>query len=136
MHHPAAFEGVRPEQLAVRCLRKRHYLRDDVLGAQVAWFNALCVDDFDLPAFREWQSAGAQAEAAAAAAGEAGEGGGTGDLAARATAAAAAAREAAAAAAGQGGQQEKQPEDFYSLQDEFYSGDAGAAKEAPRATER
>ena len=59
--------------LRVRCLRKRHYMRDDVLGAAVEWFNALCVDDYDLPAFRQWQAA--QADLEAAGGDEAGAGG-------------------------------------------------------------
>lgn len=138
--HPpsrAAFEDVTPEQLAVRCLRKRHYLRDDVLGAALAWFNALCVDDFDLPAFREWQRAAAEAQAAAAAGGAAAEPSGGGDVAARAAATAAAAKERAA------GGDEQQPEDFYSLQQEFYKeqevgggGKAAGQEEPPTATER
>ena len=41
--YPAAYEGVRPEHLTVRCLRKRDYMSDGVLGAAISWFNALCV---------------------------------------------------------------------------------------------
>ena len=44
-------------------------MSDQVLGSAVEWFNALCVDDTDLPAFREWQRWQQELDAAAAAAG-------------------------------------------------------------------
>jgi len=122
----------------VRCLRKRHYLRDDVLGAAVEWFNALCVDDFDLPAFRQWQAAQADLEAA----GEEAAGGAAGDVAARA---AEAAKQQQQATAGKGDSGDgEEVEDFWALQDEFYKEPAGKAaagqqqeqQEAPAATER
>lgn len=113
----AAFEDVRPEQLHVRCLRKRAYMSDAVLGAQVAWFNALCADDYDLPAFREWQAAQDAADAAAEGEGEDEEEGN--GVAARAAATAAAAR-------GQEGEGQE-PDDFWALQDEFYKEEEPAA---------
>lgn len=133
--HAAAFEGVQPEMLRVRCLRKRHYMRDDVLGAAVEWFNALCVDDFDLPTFRQWQAAQADLEAAG---GE--EAAAAGDVAARA---AEAAKQQQQQAAGQGSEEGgDEVEDFWALQDEFYKEPAGKAaagqqrEDAPAATER
>lgn len=120
---PAAFEGVRPEQLSVRCLRKKAYMSDWVLGAAMDWFNALCVDDADLPAFREWQQL---VDPAAAAAMAAGEGAAGGDWAARAAAAAAEEAERRAAVA------EQEPEDFWALQADFYreDDDRGQQREA------
>ncbi|KAI3435905.1 hypothetical protein D9Q98_001963 [Chlorella vulgaris] len=125
-----AYEGVKPEQMAVPCLRKKAYMSDGVLGVAVEWFNALCVDDVDLPAFREWQQLVDPAGAAAEAAALGGEGGdeaataGTGELAARAAAIAA---EAAARREAAGGEHE--PEDFWALQAGFYQEEvpAGAA---------
>ena len=136
----AAYEGVRPESLNVRCLRKRHYLRDGVLGAAVEWFNALCVDDFDLPAFRQWQAAQADLEATgdegAAAAG---------DVAARAAEAAKQQQQQQQAAGQVSSEDGEEVEDFWALQDEFYKEPAGKAAagqqgeqghEKPAATER
>ena len=139
-HPSAAYEGVRPESLKVRCLRKRHYLRDDVLGAAVEWFNALCVDDYDLPAFRQWQAAQADLEATgdegAAAAG---------DVAARAAEAAKQQQQQQQAAGQVSSEDGEEVEDFWALQDEFYKEPAGKAaagqqgeqgQENPAATER
>ena len=43
-----------PSHLRVRCLRRRDYLGDGVLGAQINWYGMLCCDDFDVTAFQEW----------------------------------------------------------------------------------
>lgn len=114
-----------PDQLTLRCLRKKHYMSDGVLGAAIEWFNALCVDDADLPAFREWQRWREDLEKAAAAA-EEGAKPGSGDVAAAAAAAAAQQQQAA---------QGLEPEDFWQLQAEFYKAglnEAGSS-EAGRA---
>lgn len=135
----SGFEGVTPDQLAVRCLRKKHYLSDEVLGVAVSFYNAMCVDDTDLPAFREWQRwqeeldrAEAAAEAAGEAAGAAGNPG-PGHVAAQAAAAAAQAQDQQQGVDGQ------QPEDFWSLQAQFYKGgppeEEGAAQQAAGETE-
>lgn len=139
----SGYEGVRQEQLSLRCLRKKHYMSDEVLGAAIGWFNALCVDDADLPAFREWQrwqreleQAEAEAQAAGEAAGAAASG--MGDVAAQAAAAAAAQQQQAGDV--------QQPEDFWALQAQFYkttgdevsrgSGAEQQAEEVPSAVAR
>lgn len=107
---PAAFEGVLAQHLSVRCLRKKAYMSDWVLGAAIDWFNALCVDDADLPAFRQWQQLVDP---------EAGDSSAAGDWAARASAAAAEELVKGSAAA------EQEPEDFWALQADFYKEDEG-----------
>jgi hypothetical protein len=88
----------------VRCLRKKHYMSDSVLGAAIEWFNALCVDDADMPAFRAWQQMVDPTGAAAMAAEDAEAAAAERDIAARAAAV------AAARQAGDG------PDDFWALQ--------------------
>lgn len=117
---PAGFEGVTPSQLTLRCLRKKQYMSDAVLGAAIEWFNALCVDDADLPVFREWQRWREEMEKAAAAeaAGSEDAEPGSGDVAAAAAAATHLEQQTA---------QAQEPEDFWQLQAEFYK---AAPKEA------
>lgn len=48
---PAAFEGVEPAHLQIRCLRKRA-LRDAQMRA-VAWYSLYCTEDADVPMVQE-----------------------------------------------------------------------------------
>ena len=71
----AAFEGVAPAAMEIRCLRRR-----DVLGEQVKaahWYSTLCTEDADLPVVEALLAQhGAAAAATAGAPGGEGEAGG------------------------------------------------------------
>ena len=96
--------------LRVRCLRKRDYLSDEVLGGQLNWFGMLCTDDFDVPAFQQWHH---ERHAAAAAAEEQ--------------------RQQQAAQEGQqagfGMQQGSGDEDYWALQQQYYTQPGGAGEQ-------
>ena len=83
---------------------RRDYLSEEVLGAARSWFNALCADDYDLPAFQAWQrrQQGGGGSDDGEGWDEDEEGGGGGGVGA--------------------GRGQPQPADFWALQQEFYRG--------------
>ena len=52
--HVEAFEGATQESMeAVRCIRKKNYKEEEVLGLTQVWYSEWCADDQDVDVFKE-----------------------------------------------------------------------------------